>query len=291
MRVFLISSSEDPASITIKHQLLNNTEFKEQETFLDTPILSFPELNDVYLITIPDRTIYHDDLDIEINKKLGVKADLIIFLSRHSSKMKTPTLTTHPIGNYGSAEFGGKAQTLVPAEPRLMTHLLRMIYKKHSASSLGYQVCFEVTHHGPFLSTPTIYVEVGSTEIEWKQSKPAKIIASSVYETLKEFRNETNISNDMPVLIGIGGGHYAPRFTDIILERDAAFGHMIPSYHIDAGNITKRSLEITIAQTPHISAAYIHKKGLKKPQVRMIKDLLKEVDIPVISSKELPLLP
>lgn len=288
MSIFLIASTEDPAGITIKQQLLTLTQSKEQSLFMNQPILLLPELKDTYLVTIPDRTIYHDNLDKELEKTSGIKADLIIFLSRHSSKMKTPTLTTHPIGNYGSADFGGKPKRLVPAAPHTMTQLLRKIHEKHQKNPLGFQVCYEVTHHGPFLTTPTLYVEVGSTEKEWMNQEAAMIIANAVYETILDCPSEQDFSYDIPVLIGIGGGHYAPRFTDIILERNAAFGHMVPSYHVDADAITEESIKNALLQTPQVSAAYIHTKGLKKPQVRYFKEMLHNLNIPVISSKDLP---
>ncbi len=290
MSIFLISSTEDPASTTIKQQLLTHAQTKPYSIFMDEPILLLEEFQDTYLVTISDRTIYHDNLDRELEKTTGITPDLLIFLSRHSSKMKTPTLTTHPIGNYGSADFGGKAKTLVPSAPHIMTHLLRKIYENHQKNPLGFQVCYEVTHHGPFLTTPTLYVEVGSTEKEWLNHEAAMIIAKAVYETIKDYSSNQDFSYDVPVLIGIGGGHYAPRFTDIILERKASFGHMIPSYHIDAETITEESLKNAILQTPDASAVYIHTKGLKKPQVRHFKEMLGTLDIPVISSKELPAL-
>jgi D-aminoacyl-tRNA deacylase len=290
MSVFIISSIEDPAGTNIKQHLLNLAEWVEYDTFRDQSILISSSFDDIFLITIAERTIYQEHLDREIAEMLGVTPELIIFLSRHSSKMGKPSLTVHPIGNYGSADFGGTPHTLTPASPRLMTHLLRKIYEHHRKSSLGYQVCFEVTHHGPYLSTPTVYVEVGSTETQWRLSEPAHIIASAVYDLFTKYRTEKDFSADIPVLLGIGGGHYAPRFTDIVLERNAAFGHMIPSYHIDAGTITQEILEMAIQQTPNISAAYIHTKGLKKPQVRNFKEMLSDLHIPAVSSKDLPFL-
>jgi D-aminoacyl-tRNA deacylase len=290
MSVFIISSTEDPAGTNIKKCLLNLAEWNEYDTFRDQPILINPSLDDIFLITINERTIYQEHLDKEITSKLGISPELIVFLSRHTSKMGKPTLTVHPIGNFGSAEFGGKPHTLIPASPRLMTHLLRKMYEYHRKSHLGYQVCFEASHHGPYLSTPTIYAEVGSTETQWLLPKPAQIIASAIHDLFTEFLTEKDFSSEIPVLIGIGGGHYTPRFTDIILERDAAFGHMIPSYQIDAGTITQEILEMAIKQTPNISAAYIHTKGLRKPQVRNFRKMLSDLNVPAISSKDLPLL-
>jgi D-aminoacyl-tRNA deacylase len=93
--------------------------------------------------------------------------------------------------------------------------------------------------------------------------------------------------NDIPVLLGIGGGHYAPRFTDIALEKKAAFGHMIPTYHIDAGNIDEESFEKALNATPNVNGVYIHRKSLKKSQVSEYREFFQNKKIPVISSKEL----
>jgi D-aminoacyl-tRNA deacylase len=65
-----------------------------------------------------------------------------------------------------------------------------------------------------------------------------------------------------PVAIGIGGGHYAPRFTDLALKKKASFGHMIPNYQID--EIGEEMLEKVIGATPRISEVYFHgDKGYK----------------------------
>jgi D-aminoacyl-tRNA deacylase len=228
-----------------------------------------------------------ENLDKEIESKLGIKTKQTIFISRHTSEMEKPTLTVHPIGNYGEAQFGGKPKTLVKSAPRLMTHLLRLIKKNLQSTNLTYQVCYEVTHHGPYIETPTFFVEVGSTEREWNKKEPAKIIAQSILELLGKYHYEEDFSDDIPILLGIGGGHYAPRFTDVVFEKKAAFGHMIPSYQIKAGNIDSEMFEKTLDATPNVKAAYIHKKALKKSQVTEYKKWFQNKGIPVISSKEL----
>ncbi len=171
--------------------------------------------------------------------------------------------------------------------PRLMTHLLRNIKKNAKLAKTYHQVCFEVTHHGPYLKTPTLFTEVGSNLDEWKKKKPAKIIAKSVLEVLEKYKCEDDMPKDIPVLIGIGGGHYAPRFTDIVFGKKAAFGHMIPSYHIKEGNIDYKIIKKAIDKTPNLKGVYLHKKSLKKSQVTEYKKWFNEKNIPVISSKEL----
>jgi len=287
MTVLIISSSEDPASTNMKNILLEKTTWSEQDTFYDTPVYRHNKMKDIIIVTIPDRKIRHENIDKEIKEKLNIEPKLAIFLSRHRSKMGEPTLTVHPIGNYNNAEFGGKPKTLIQSAPRLMTHLLRLIKKNLQTTKLDYQVCYEVTHHGPYLEIPTVFAEVGSTEEQWQQKEPAQVISQSILELLETYHYEEDMPKDIPVLVGIGGGHYAPRFTDIVMQKKVAFGHMIPSYHIDAGNINDEMLKKSLEKTPDVSGVYIHKKSLKKSKVTEFKKWFQDNGIPVISSKEL----
>jgi len=288
MTVVLISSSEDPASTNIKNSLFTLTPWEESGSFYDAPVYKNLKMKNIVLLTIPDKKILHENIDIEIHDQLHLEPKIAIFLSRHRSKMGEPTLTVHPIGNYGDAEFGGKPRTLVPALPRMMAHLLRLIKKNLQVTMLEYKVCYEVTHHGPFLQVPTLFAEVGSTEVQWQQPEPALVIANSLCELLSYKSDENEYSNDIPVLLGIGGGHYAPRFTDVAFQRNAAFGHMIASYHIDAGIIDWPMIEQSIQATPHFSGVYLHRKALKKSQITEYRHLLEHHNIPVLSSEDLP---
>jgi len=288
MTVLIISSTEDPASTNIKNSLLEQTTWEEHGTFYNTPVFRHASMNNLVIVTIPDKKIRHENIDTEVIEQLHIEPKIAIFLSRHRSKMGEPTLTVHPIGNYGDAKFGGKPKTLIPAAPRMMTYLLRLIKKNLQLTDLKYQVCYEVTHHGPFLKIPTLFVEVGSTEIQWQQKEPASIIASSLLELLAKYHYEEEYPNDIPVLLGIGGGHYAPRFTEVALAKKIAFGHMIPTYQIDGGNIDDEILEKTIQATPNINGVYLHKKELKKSQVTQYRNWFENKGISIISSKNLP---
>jgi len=287
MAVIIISSSADPASTNIKNCLLENTLWDEIDIFCNNPVYRNIALEDIFLVTINDSKIRHENIDKEIKNQLNITPKQAIFISRHRSKMAKPSLTVHPIGNYGEAQFGGKHKTLVQSAPRLMTSLLRLIKENLQVTDLNYHVCFEVTHHGPHLEIPTLFVEVGSTENEWNKKEPARIIAQSLLELLEKYRCEEDFSDDVPVLVGVGGGHYAPRFTDVIFEKNAAFGHMIPLYHIEAGTIDQEAFEKALQATPNATGIYIHKKSLKKSQVTEYKKLFQDKGISVISSKEL----
>jgi D-aminoacyl-tRNA deacylase len=286
--VLIISSKIDPASTNIKKELLNLSKWVEINNFHKNKVYTNLNIKDIILITINDKKIMHENIEYEVEKKLGIKPKQAIFISRHTSKTGEPTITTHPIGNYGEAQFGGKTRTLSKSSPYFMANLLRKIKKKIEKNKLYHHVCFEVTHHGPYMEIPSLFVELGSTEEEWKKQKPAYIIAESLLELLQSNYHEKNLPINYPILIGIGGGHYAPRFTDIVFEKKVAFGHMIPTYQIKAGNIDGRAFEKALKETPNVNAVYINRKYLKKSQVKDYKEWFKNRGIPVISSKEMP---
>jgi D-aminoacyl-tRNA deacylase len=288
MTILIISSAEDPASTHIKKSLLEQTTWHEQGFFYNTPVYRHTSMKHLVMVTIPDKKIRHENIDQEVQDQLHIDPDIAIFLSRHRSKTGEPTLTVHPIGNFSDAQFGGQPKTLVPAAPKMMAHLLRLIKKNLQLTNLQYKVCYEVTHHGPFLRIPTLFVEVGSTEIQWQQKEPATIIATSLLEQLRTYQDENDFPKDSPVLLGIGGGHYAPRFTDIAFQKKVAFGHMIPTYKIDEGTIDDEILEKTIQATPNLTGVYLHKKDLKKSQVTHFRNWCEKKGVSLISSKDLP---
>jgi D-aminoacyl-tRNA deacylase len=285
--ILIISSKKDPAGCNIKKGLLKHSEWKEINSFEENPAYQNSIMKNIVMITIKDRTIRHENLDEQVKNQLGIQPKQAVFITRHRSKTGEPTLTTHPIGNYGKAEFGGRDKTLSPSSPRLMTELLRIIKNNSTMVKTYHKVCFEVTHHGPYMSIPTFFAEVGSSEEEWKKQAPADIIAKSLLDLFENYFYEEDLPKDIPVLVGIGGGHYAPRFSDIVFEKKASFGHMIPSYHIDAGNINGEMFEEAIRKTPGLKGVYIHKKSLKKSLVSEYKRWFKEHNISVVSSKEL----
>ena len=147
-----------------------------------------------------------------------------------------------------------------------MTSLLREI-KENKLE--GFDVCFEATHHGPLLNTPTIFLEIGSTENEWEDKLPAKALIKSLLEV--KYIDGINV-------IGIGGGHYTPRFTEAALTHKVNFGHMVANYGIPFVNtkVIRNAIEASSAE-----GVYFHKKAMKKSTYREIKENLESESIPV----------
>lgn len=286
MTTLIVSSTEDPASTNIKNHLLMNKGWQEKEEIFSHPVYWNKTINSL-LVTIDDKHILHNGIDKEVVDAFNVDLQQVIVVSRHRSKTGEPTLTTHPVGNFGEAKFGGKDRTFVESSPYLMTALLRLIKKHVENNGLYHQVSFEVTHHGPYVETPVFYAEVGSTEEEWRKKPSAKTIADAVFELLSKYRSKRDLPGDTPVLVGVGGGHYAPRFTDLIFEKNVAFGHMIPSYQIDAGLVDEEILQKVFDATPDFKGVYIHRKTLKKPVVRWFEKVFEEMDVKVWRSADL----
>jgi D-aminoacyl-tRNA deacylase len=271
----LLCSEADNASVNIRDRILELEDFLHVGDFDDHPVLRF---KDLVMVTIRDLHIYAEDIDLLISEKLDIELEAIVFLSRHRAASGIPTLTVHPIGNHGNADFGGRPRTLVPASPHLMTSMLRNLAKE--ASCLDYRVSFEVTHHGPHLNSPAIYIEIGSDESMWDDREAAAAIARTVLHTEIE---------KCPTVIGIGGGHYAPQFTEIALTRKVSFGHMVPNYTLkgsDSSTVNEIILR-ALEKSEGASMAYIHKKSMKRSEATSLRNMLSDIGVEVIEGKDL----
>ena len=238
--IAVIISREDEASITIWSQLYGLLDWEQK-----APEIFHCSRRSLTAYIIEDTHLYHDHIDCELASR-GFAPDAVVYASRHTSKSHRKTLSVHPIGNYGIADFGGHESTLVPAAPHLMAQAL--CYMAEDAHDLPYTVCYEVTHHGPFLETPTLFIEVGSTINEWKDKKACRKVAAAIAQM--------DILAENKVAVGIGGGHYAPRFTGIALQEGVAFGHIVPQYQLD--NINRAMISQIVAATPKVESVYSH---------------------------------
>ena len=187
----------------------------------------------------------------EINLPLDtVEEEEIIVLSKHKSAAGTKSFTVHSIGNFDKADLGGEEKTLVNSLPKIQTNLLRGLEEKNE---LDHLVCFEVTHHGPFTNKNVCFVELGSSESEWKNLEAAEVIAKTVI-------TNTLLENNDKIVIGIGGGHYAPNFSKLALRKNYSFGHICPLYMLE--KLDAELLAQMIAKT-NAKEIILDWKGLK----------------------------
>lgn len=270
----IVTSSEDNASMNIRQRLIERRDWHESGNFSGHPIL----VADEYLMVRVDRIhLDEDGVDGRVAADTGRKVDVTIFASRHKAASGIPTLTVHPIGNYSEAEFGGVPGRLSPSSPQLMTDALRGL--AGNSEGLGFNVSFETTHHGPLTDGPAFYIEIGSDEGFWDREDAAAAIADTIL-SLKE--------TDYPTIVCVGGGHYAPRFSDVALSRRVAIGHMAANYALDA--LDEDMIGQMVAASSYADRVYFHKKGMPKPKYRELRERFGSCGVRDISSDELELL-
>lgn len=268
----LVASEADEASVNQRAALLALAHWDDAPPFAGRA--AYRRLG-FLLVTIPEMHLERDLLDRDLAAAYGEPPDLVVFLSKHRSESRTPSLTVHPIGNPKAADFGGKPETLVPAAPRWMTSALRRL--RVEARGLPYEVTYEATHHGPYLETPTFYIEQGSTEAEWADRDAAAAIARTLLGLEPV---------DAPVAVGFGGGHYVPRHTDVAVARRIAFGHMLPSHALEG--LSDALLAQAIEKSPDARLAYLHRKSLGKPEARELEARLVAHGLRVVREADLP---
>jgi D-aminoacyl-tRNA deacylase len=270
----LLSSLEDIASINIRDRLLEAATWEGVGCYEGNP--AYVRGDDV-LVTIDGTHLFADDVDIRVSEEMGLSIGRVLFLSRHKAASGIPTLTVHPIGNYAQADYGGRTAELVPSDPTLMTALLLQLSEK--AKGLPFQVSFETTHHGPWLSVPTTYIEIGSSEATWGHVGAAQAIASAILEA--------EPLND-PIAIGVGGGHYAPRFSEVSLSKRICFGHMLPNHFIekedDALALDRMG---KAAKASRSDIVYVHRKSMSRSRATQIKGLALSLGLRVMDSQDL----
>jgi D-aminoacyl-tRNA deacylase len=267
--IIIVISAQDEASLNIKDKILKlRTWEKMGELYF---------YKELVLCTINDYHLYHDNVDLEIKEKICKSIDCVIFASKHKSETKLTTLSVHSAGNFCTAGFGGKDRELIPTSPHLMTNALRILARKVKEKNLGYNASFEVTHHGPFLTTPAFFIEIGSDETAWLDSEAGEVIADTILEAI-------DIKDRYLVAIGIGGGHYAPRFTELALNKKINFSHLVPSYQIE--NLNEEMID-KIIKISNAQVLYFHRKAIHKEVHKKLERIFIEKGLKVVREKDL----
>jgi D-aminoacyl-tRNA deacylase len=269
--MLIVISKNDTASLNISGKLHEIRDWREEGEFQGNPCYSS---KDFQMCTIDDEHLLHDDIDREFEESSGMKPEIVIYASRHRSESGLRSLTVHTPGNFSKAELGGKPEELVLSCPLHKTSALRNL--NDLAADLDYKVSYEATHHGPYVETPAFYIEIGSDETCWVEEAPARAIAQAILDIRPE---------DEPVAVGVGGGHYAPRMTDVALQSRLSFGHIIPTYALES--IKEEMLRKAIDLTPDAEFVYFHRKAMKKSQYRELSEWFENQGLKTVSQKDL----
>ncbi|MFB6284214.1 MAG: D-aminoacyl-tRNA deacylase [Halobacteria archaeon] len=242
----ILVSLEDVASTNIRDSLLEKADWREVEGGWRASLLGHGGTDTVAGKTAGDSSgvseeflmvereglhLYLDGVDIDIEERHGVELDLLVFVSRHSGD-SGEILTAHHTGNFGSADHGGERESLARPAPSALKQVLT-----HFDRDTGFEACMEATHHGPSeIDTPSLFVEIGSSREEWVREDMADAVADAVLDV--------ELLEADKVLAGVGGGHYCPRYTRLVLNTDVTFGHVAADYALEDLDVELQELMV-----------------------------------------------
>ena len=235
MRFTIVVSKADIAGMNFRRLFLEKAAFKATgKTFDGNEVLAFMDFE---LLTLNEFQIFAEHL-----REWETHADCFVFASRHASESEKPTLSVHAIGNWGNDNsHGGKAREIVPASGSLMKNYLHGLQAQKEKNGLTYDVCLEATHHGPFLEKPCVFIELGSCEKQWNDLNAAQAVVETVLnESLlgagQEFprtgKGHSPSAVRAETFVGLGGGHYCPEFSKLLLETPLRVSHVCPKYNL-----------------------------------------------------------
>ncbi len=260
--VAIVCTTADPASLNIARSLLDLTVWEDQGGYRSSG-------HNRLVILDQQQTALHG-LEERLDE-LGLKPGLVVFACRHIARDEIPWLGGHYTGE--SSPDDGSERRLSVASP---SGLRSFLYNVAKEAPEGFRVSAEATHHGHTdMTTPCFFAEIGSSEKQWSNPRAGESVARSILGLE---------ARELPVFLGIGGGHYVPRQTSLMLEAEIAFGHMFSSYQVESldQNILEEAREKSGA-----GYAYLDRKSLRRENRNRISKILEEMGLPVLSSKEI----
>ena len=270
----IVASRADPASMNIAERLIELHGLEPTGALFEgSPIYARGSVKLVFTASEP---IYAE----HVGEALPEPPEAIIFASRHASAKGEPTLSTHTPGNLGfTAEHGGRPRELAWSEPLRMRAALLSLSEAGGKEALrDYSICLEATHHGPTgLQVPVAFVEIGSTPDRWSDPLAGEAVAEAIWEAATKPARADGA-------VGFGGGHYAPKFTKLVLEEvGVAVGHIVPKHTFSALGQDRWLVEGPVSKTwGGCKVAVLDRKGLKGADRKFVTSVAEELGLEVL---------
>ena len=261
----IIVSKKDLAGMNIRDKLLKLFDFKQEGD-----VYSY---KDIKLYTVEGDSVYCENIDEDI------KADIIVFATRHSGSRDEKILSAHSPGNWSKAGLGGRDTELCTAPASYLREAFLELSKK--AEGIGYEAVLECTHHGPYVDveTPVMFMEIGTTEKQWKDDKAGEVLAKAIVEVL------TKEIKECEAVFGIGGAHYCYNFAKLLKRTKYAVGHICPKYM--TANLDKEMISKALDRTKEkVRLVLLDWKGIG-PEKHEIKKMLGELGLENKKLKEI----
>ncbi len=278
--VAIICSTADPASLNIFQRLLELASWDDHEGYRSSG---------------HRRLIIHDERQIALRgldgrlEEMGLHPSMVVFASRHQSEKGVPWLGGHFTGEIrGGQDSPRQLSTASPFGLRSFLHNIVRLAPE------GFRISAEATHHGPTdMTAPSFFAEIGSSQSQWTDPLAGRAVARAILElgvkgeleTQDELKMQDELeAQEMPVFLGFGGGHYVQRQTSLLFEAGIAFGHLFSSYQI--GSLDRGIIE-EARDKSSAGYAYLDRKSMKSEEKKKVSEILEELDIPILRSKEI----
>ena len=270
--------------------------------------------NNVRMWMFDDGILFEDNIDKRWSNQTGEVVSEVIFPSRHSAASGKPSLTLHPIGvthlmKEEEPKFGGRSGYAPPPSTRLSSWWkMLQKYVEETELSEQFELTLEVTHHGPWLEVPALFIEIGSTERTWHHEGAAELLANIISDGMG-FSDGENIGLWDPednagelVLVTLGGGHYAPRANKLASLNGVWLGHMLATYALpfekpldendQPGGTWKQSIDSALGATMQAFpngkiVCSMDKKAFRGWQRQAIRDHLSSIKVPLLTTKQI----
>jgi D-aminoacyl-tRNA deacylase len=268
--ILLVHSNRDIAGVNIAKSILQQFPLaKTDQTFQENPVYQ-AQINGKQVTYI---TLHEEAVNAQKLPENFPNAQLIVFISRHSSQSGTPTLSVHTPGNFAAAELGGFPRSISVSPANAMQTALKALNRLKHEMKLDYEVSYECTHHGPSLQVPAMFVELGSSEKQWNDQTAAAAVAKAAMEAIANFGK-----SEHSAALGIGGTHYNRKFTQMALKGEAVFSHMIPKYAIPF--VDSEILMQCVQRTQEkVESAILDWKGIKSEDKPKLLASLAEIGL------------
>ena len=304
--ILVAVNQQDIASTNQADALRRMDAWTEIKAFEHHPTYACQDLRMVYL---PDGLLFEDHLDKRWEDETGERVREIIFPSRHVAASGQASLTLHPIGvpHLPTGElgpYGGHGGRAPPPSTRLASWWKRLLEMAPSDPSVeGFDLSLEVTHHGPTVGVPCMFIEVGSTEATWGHEGAANFLATIMQTGLLGPEDDAWLPakhQGQLVLVTLGGGHYAPRANQLAALEGVWLGHMLATYALpfelaENGEVRgtwqqsiSAGLEATRTSFPGGDiVCSMDKKAFKGWQRQAIRAYLESEGIPLLTSHQI----
>jgi D-aminoacyl-tRNA deacylase len=254
----LVYSRIDAVAVAVAERIFKKVDF---ELLAGNPRYKHYLGEKINVVEINEPSVNAHFLDSEVPL-----AERFIFISRHASGRGITSFTAHALGNWSdSNDFGGRPNELGVASPKYMLKFLNAV-RMGSRIHHGMHVTYEATHHGPLLQKPSLFIEFGPV-VDDLDTKIADVFADGAIETIRGIDPHFD-----KVALGIGGTHYADKFTYLATSGRCAFSHIMPKYYAGRYEMIGKAVERT--ELP-IDLAVIDWKSINALQRNAI---IKELD-------------